>query len=274
MHNWMHSTEAERRRHSGSEILNYNNKIRIMTNKFFTCIGRGHGAPALPATREQWEAMRQLQWLKDMCERIRRGDEKLKRKLPIWTPSCAEFKDNHRAVKDAVKPLARLMMAFDQKGHSKEILAKAMHLNEEGKWEVLLVEESVRRGTHVLITLPKDMTPQEAQERFSADVGFQADPALKDVARCIYMVPQKYTLFVSEKLFEADLSDPSPALAQGASEAFRRSTECASVPREGSNPHCDGRTGVVSTSNQEAEHYTPLPREGQEGGASTHYPST
>ena len=245
-----------------------------MTNKFFTCIGRGHGAPALPATREQWEAMRQLQWLKDMCERIRRGDEKLKRKLPIWTPSCAEFKDNHRAVKDAVRPLARLMMDFDLKGHSKEILAKAMQLNEEGKWEVLLVEESVRRGTHVLITMPKDMTPQEAQERFSADVGFQADPALKDVARCIYMVPQKYTLFVSEKLFEADLSDPSPALAQGASEAFRRSTECASVPREGSNPHCDARTGAVSTSNLEAEHYTPLPRKGQEGGFSTHFPST
>ena len=260
-----------------------------MTNKFFTCIGRGHGAPALPATREQWEAMRQLQWLKDMCERIRRGDEKLKRKLPIWTPSCAEFKNNHRAVKDAVRPLARLMMDFDQKGHSKEILAKAMQLNEEGKWEVLLVEESVRRGTHVLITLPKDMTPQEAQERFSADVGFQADPALKDVARCIYMVPQKYTLFVSEKMFEEIA--PTPTLLtqktlpltppQVASEAFRRSTECASVPREGSNPHCDARTGVVTTSESEASDTIPSPcgraREGSggsEGSVSSSYPST
>ena len=24
----------------------------------FTCIGRGHGAPAIPATREDWEKMR------------------------------------------------------------------------------------------------------------------------------------------------------------------------------------------------------------------------
>ena len=185
-----------------------------MNKKYFTCIGRGHGAPAIPATREQWEAMRQQQWLKDMCSKIEAGEEELKSRLPIWTPSCAEFKDNHRAVKDAVKPLARLMMDFDQKGHSKEILAKAMQLNDEGKWEVLLVEESVRRGTHVLITMPKDMTPQEAQERFSADVGFQADPALKDVSRCIYMVPQEYTLFVSENLFEAGLSLPSPSLTQ------------------------------------------------------------
>ena len=28
-----------------------------------------------------------------------------------------------------------------------------------------------------------------------------------------------------------------------ASEVFRRSTECASVPREGSTPQCDARTG-------------------------------
>ena len=37
-------------------------------------------------------------------------------------------------------------------------------------------------------------------------------------------------------------TDPSRALPQGASEVFRGSTECASVPREGSIPHCDART--------------------------------
>ena len=173
-----------------------------MQSQYFTCIGRGHGAPAVPATREQWEAMRREPWLKQMCRRIENGDEALKSRLPIWTPSCAEFRGNHRAVKDALKPLPRLMLDFDQKGHSAEILAKAMQLMEQGKWDILLVEESVRRGTHVLITLPQGMTPQEAQGRFSADVGFQADPALKDVARCIYMVPEENVLFLSNSLFE------------------------------------------------------------------------
>lgn len=161
----------------------------------------------MPATREQWEAVRREPWLKQMCQRIENGDEALKSRLPIWTPSCAEFRGNHRAVKDALRPLPRLMLDFDQKGHSKEILAKAMELNEQGKWDILLVEESVRRGTHVLITLPDGMTPQEAQGRFSADVGFQADPALKDVARCIYMVPEEYVLCMSDKLF-----GPTPSL--------------------------------------------------------------
>ena len=148
--------------------------------------------------------MRREPKLADMCRSIAAGNEKLKRMLPIWTPCCAEFKDNHRAVKDATKPLPRLMLDFDEKGHSQEILEKAMELQKAGKWEILLVEESVRRGTHVLITLPEGMSPQEAQQHFSEDVGFQADPALKDVARCIYMVPESYTLFVSEALFEVD----------------------------------------------------------------------
>ena len=129
----------------------------------------------------------------------------MKRILPVWTPSCAEFKDNHRAVKDAVKPLNRLMLDFDEKGHSQEILQKSLQLQSEGKWEILLVEESVRKGTHVLITLPEGMSAQEAQARFSEEVGFQADPALKDVARCIYMVPEENTLYVNEAMFNEDL---------------------------------------------------------------------
>ena len=259
-----------------------------MQSQYFTCIGRGHGAPAVPATREQWEAMRREPWLKQMCRRIENGDEALKSRLPIWTPSCAEFRGNHRAVKDALKPLPRLMLDFDQKGHSEEILAKAMELMEQGKWDILLVEESVRRGTHVLITLPQGMTPQEAQGRFSADVGFQADPALKDVARCIYMVPEENVLYVSQTLFGP--ADPSPTLPQGEGVVTTDNgvdshtpsplrgttptlgvesvttdlcphqqdiilpslvangvpgglTECQSVLHEGSNPHCEARTG-------------------------------
>ena len=175
-----------------------------MVNTHFTCIGRSHGAPALPATREDWEKMRRDPKLLDMCRRVLAGHEKVKPKLPVWTPSCAGFANNHRAIKDALCPLPRLMLDFDEKGHSKEILERSMELMKQGKWKILLVEESVRKGTHVLITLPEGMSPQEAQNRFSHDVGFQADPSLKDVARCIYMVPESYTLFVNEALFEVD----------------------------------------------------------------------
>ena len=170
-------------------------------NKYFTCIGRGHGSPVVPATREDWERYRNEPWLADMCRRIEAGEEKLKHNLPIWTPHCASFKNNHRSIKDAEKPLQRLMLDFDEKGHSAEILEKALKLQEQGKWEILLVEDSVRRGTHVLITLPHGMTAEEAQTRFSEEVGFQADGVVKDVSRCIYMVPMGHTLYVNEEVF-------------------------------------------------------------------------
>ena len=156
--------------------------------------------------------MRREPKLASMCQRIAAGHEKLKRILPIWTPCCAGFKNNHRAVKDALMPLQRLMLDFDEKGHSQEILKRSLQLQEEGKWEILLVEESVRRGTHVLITLPEGMTPQEAQQRFSKDVGFEADPALKDIARCIYMVPEEFTLYVNERMFSPQSTPSSTEL--------------------------------------------------------------
>ncbi len=183
----------------------------IRTMKF-TCIGKGHGAPCLPATEQDWLELRKQPWLAQMCERINKGDEELKHRLPVWTPHCAEFKDNHRAIADAVRPLNRLMLDFDEKGHTDEILCS---LNiEHGTlnigcaqpdlhgMEVLLVEESVRRGTHVLVELPEGMTPETAQELMKEATGFTPDAAVKDVSRCIYMVPEDHTKYVNPKLFE------------------------------------------------------------------------
>ena len=170
----------------------------IISAMKFTCIGKGHGAPCLPATREDWEALRRESWLAQMCARIEKGDEELKHRLPVWTPHCAEFKDNHRAIADAVKPLNRLMLDFDEKGHTDEICARLL---EKSPLVPLLIEESVRRGTHVLVELPDGMTPETAQELMQEATGFTPDAAVKDVARCIYMVPedwidvQRHTLF-------------------------------------------------------------------------------
>ena len=171
----------------------------IRTMKF-TCIGKGHGAPCLPATKEDWEKLRRESWLAQMCARIEKGDDELKHRLPVWTPHCAEFKDNHRAIADAVKPLNRLMLDFDEKGHTDEILEKLHKKNRP--FCVLLVEESVRRGTHVLVELPEGMTPEQAQELMKELTGFTPDAAVKDVSRCIYMVPEDHTKYVNPKLFE------------------------------------------------------------------------
>ena len=161
----------------------------------FTCIGKGHGAPCLPATKEDWENLRRESWLAQMC------------------------------IADAVKPLNRLMLDFDEKGHTDEIMQKLGLLQSEkgivksekfaSALPVLLVEESVRRGTHVLVELPDGMSPEQAQELMQEATGFTPDAAVKDVSRCIYMVPEDHTKYVNPKLFEAtdfrtDRTEPSP----------------------------------------------------------------
>ena len=192
------------------------NDMMIMTMKF-TCIGKGYGAPCFPATREDWERLRREPCLAQMCARIEKGDEQLKNRLPVWTPHCAEFRGNHRAIADALRPLNRLMLDFDEKGHTVDILSKLGIRNEELGMEaapevsgmkILLVEESVRRGTHVLVELPEGMSAETAQQLMKEATGFTPDAAVKDVARCIYMVPEDHTRYVSEKLFEAS---PSPS---------------------------------------------------------------
>lgn len=179
----------------------------------FTCIGSGFASPACPATRSDMLRRRLDTQLADKCRQIREGREELKSTLPIWTPHCASFKDNRRTNGNALQPLQRLMMDFDEKGHSEEILARSLALQAEGKWQVLLVEDSVRGGTHVLLSLPAGMTADEAQQRFSQDVGFQADPAVKDVARCIFLVPQSYVLYENEALFQPEPAEEVPAVA-------------------------------------------------------------
>ena len=175
--------------------------MKSVKNKYFTCIGKGHGAPCLPATREDWEKLRKESWLAEMCDRIERGDEQLKHRLPVWTPHCAEFRENHRAIADAVRPLNRLMLDFDEKGHTDDIMNRLL---EKSPLEVLLIEESVRRGTHVLVELPEGMSAEEAQTLMKAATGFEPDAAVKDVSRCIYMVSDNHTKYLSDRLFEAD----------------------------------------------------------------------
>ena len=180
----------------------------IRTMKF-TCIGKGHGAPCIPATREDWEQMRREPWLAEMCARIEKGDDELKHRLPVWTPSCAEFRGNHRSAADALKPLNRLMMDFDEKGHTLDILSKLTvdsgQLTVLGGMQILLIEESARRGTHVLVELPAGMDAETAQQIMKEVTGFEPDRQVKGVDRCIYMVPEDHTKFVSEKLFEINL---------------------------------------------------------------------
>lgn len=184
-------------------------EVLAVPSKPFTCIAKSHGAPAVPATKEEWEAVRNSKELVDLCEKIRNAktDEevrKLKSKLPVWTPRCKKFKDNHRSEKDVEEPLTTLVLDIDEKGHTDEIVGKVIN-GHIGRYEILLIEDSIRLGTHAAVELPEGMTPNEVQKEFAELIGLPVDPAVKNEAGCIYQVPISHTKYINPKLF-----NPSP----------------------------------------------------------------
>ncbi len=185
---------------------------KSMENQIFTTIGKSHSAPCHPATREEWESLRADNSLKEMCDRIKAGEDDLKHSLPVWTPHCAEFTNNHRSAADAVKPQSRLMLDFDEKGHTDEIVER---LSNHSPLTVLLIEESVRKGTHVLVKLPAGMDAETAQQLMKEATGYEPDKSVKDVSRCIYMVPADHTRFVSEELFVGEEGTGAAEAAEG-----------------------------------------------------------
>ena len=136
----------------------------------FTTIGKGHGSPCIPATQPAWIEARQAPELAALCQRIEQSTDpdsqkRLKDRLPVWTPRCGAFRDNHRAEKDAICPLNRQMFDIDEKGHTDQILALMQPDASDpenmkiGDFNILMVEESVRRGTHVLVIPPAGLSP-------------------------------------------------------------------------------------------------------------------
>ena len=95
-------------------------------------------------------------------------------------------------------------MDFDEKGHTDEIKARLMA---SSPLTVLLIEESVRRGTHVLVELPSGMSAEEAQQLMKEATGFEPDVKVKGYDRCIYMVTEGHTRYVSERLFDLGTDD-------------------------------------------------------------------
>ena len=203
----------------------------------FTTLGRGHNAPCLPVSREEWLAARRDPKLADLCARINATDDpnrqrELKSQLPVWTPRCGAFKEHHRAEVDAVCPLDRLMFDIDVKGQTEHILTVLTDYNNEkyiGPFLVDLVEESVRHGTHVRVQKPEGMSPAEAQQQFAALVQLPVDLSVKNVAGCIYLVPESFVRYESPLFYAPNVIDPETWKQQERPSAVEAKAVTASV---------------------------------------------
>ena len=231
-----------------------------MSMSSFTTIGRGHGAPCLPATKESWQLARQEPSLALLCRQIEQTTDedeqkKLKDRLPVWTPRCGEFRNNHRSQSDAICHLNRQMFDIDQKGFTDQIFGLLRESDSDGEryigpFLVLQIEESVRRGTHVLVVPPSGHSLNDAQALFSQLINLPVDPAVKNVAGCIYMVPEDHVRYQSPKFFEAEVclegttANESERSVTGCTEGAAGIGTTNSTCLEGSTSYVDNYDGI------------------------------
>ena len=66
----------------------------------------------------------------------------------------------------------------------------------------------MRHGTHVRVQKPEGMSPAEAQQQFAALVQLPVDLSVKNVAGCIYLVPESFVRYESPLFYTPNVIDP------------------------------------------------------------------
>ena len=148
--------------------------------------------------------------IKDAWEQEKRGEitleefeekkGRLKKQLPILTPH-ATFKNGRRLNADAV-PSGLSMYDLDHipdpEGRWREI--------EPRKDELGIVMAHITpstEGLRLLFIIPQGMNLAQAQRWMAEQLGDQKyDECVKDYARCSFIVPRQYMLYMSDKIWE------------------------------------------------------------------------
>ena len=148
------------------------------------------------------EAVRRGEMSKDDFETLKAARKKM---LPVITPH-ATFKNGRRLNTDAV-PSGLSMYDVDHINDPRAYYDTKVRGREAELGIVLAHVTPSTEGLRLLFVIPRaGMAPDEAQRWMSARLGDAAyDGAVKDLARCSFLVPREYVLYLDEeKLFNGE----------------------------------------------------------------------
>lgn len=119
-----------------------------------------------------------------------------KRILPVITP-MATFKDNRRSVKNAI-PSGLNMLDID---HVDDPRALWESHRLDGQFTIALVHVTPStHGLRIIFVQPEGMTIEEAQSAMAKSLNVYYDACTKDLARCSFLVPKDYILYINEEV--------------------------------------------------------------------------
>ena len=148
------------------------------------------------------EAVRRGEMSKDDFETLKAARKKM---LPVITPH-ATFKNGRRLNADAV-PSGLSMYDVDHINDPRAYYDTKVRGREAELGIVLAHVTPSTEGLRLLFVIPRaGMAPDEAQRWMSVRLGDAAyDGAVKDLARCSFLVPREYVLYLDEeKLFNGE----------------------------------------------------------------------
>ena len=183
----------------------------------------------------------------DALEAVRRGEmsrpdfdtlkAERKRSLPVITPH-ATFANGRRVNADAV-PSGLVMYDVDHISNPRGYYEEKVRGREAGLGIVLAHVTPSLEGLRLVFVNPAEgMTLADAQMWMSRQLGDAAyDGAVKDLARCSFLVPRDYILYLDEeKLFAPAPFQAEPSCHAERSEASRRSfAEAQDDKKEGAS---------------------------------------
>ena len=215
--------------------------------------------------------------IKDAWEQVKRGEitpeefeevkGRLKKQLPILTPH-ATFKNGRRLNADAV-PSGLSMYDLDHipdpEGRWREI--------EPRKDELGIVMAHITpstEGLRLVFIIPQGMNLAQAQRWMADQLGDQKyDECVKDYARCSFVVPRQYMLYMSDKIWE----DPSPTLPQGEGVITTDNGVDSHTPSplRGTTPTLGVESETTDLCPHQTVHHTPSPcgRDGEGSAVSS-----
>lgn len=158
-------------------------------------------------TLDVYDTLIKEDWLKELVDRVRKGDEEAKEKLPFRCPHYTEFKNNKRQQKSIIPEAFTFQTCIDidDASYVEGAIKAAKELNgKDGIWKGMLLhmDYSARKKLHIDVRMPIGMTIEETQRAYCEAIGVSFDKSCISPERFIYITDADSEIYRSEHWYE------------------------------------------------------------------------
>ena len=151
------------------------------------------------------EAVRELlakNHVEDILNDVKQnGNRNRKKELPVWLPLAESFSNGTRKADDA-QPSGLFFLDIDEKGLTEKLWQKVCDEGLVRECRLVYFAESAGGGTHIWAWRTPGSTIEKDIRRLADRLGVSYDSHVTDLARCCFMVSERYVKLLDPVVFE------------------------------------------------------------------------